>query len=86
VSGTQTPDRYPGIRQEEEIEFFETTEAPTTPGAMKYVNGQWMMIDGVGTFNPRTGGASIGIENLILTTEGGIIYSSAGVLIVKAAA
>lgn len=51
----RTPDRYPGPREETEVQFFEQAEAPTVDGAMRYVSGAFSMKDSVGVFNPRAG-------------------------------
>lgn len=48
-----TPDRFPGPREETEIQFEEDTEVPSTAGYMKYVNGEFQFVDSTGLYDPR---------------------------------
>lgn len=54
----RTPDRTPGPSIEEETQYEDrgVGNDPTIPGALRYVNGEFRMLDGAGVFNPRTGG------------------------------
>lgn len=51
----RTPDRYPGAREEEEVQFQEQSTDPTVEGAVRYVSGSFRMLDGTGVFDPRAG-------------------------------
>lgn len=52
-----TPDRFPGTREEEEVLLEETTEDPTASGAMRFVSGAFRFKDDTGFYDPRSGGA-----------------------------
>lgn len=53
---TQTPDRFPGLLQEEGILLDPAAAAPTQAGEIRYYSGAFQLRDGAGTYNPRTGG------------------------------
>ncbi len=48
-----TPDRFPGTREEDEIQFVEDTVDPSAEGAIRYVSGDFIAYDNLGTFNLR---------------------------------
>lgn len=49
-----TPDRYPGIREEEEVKLNEQTSAtPSSSGGMIYTDGTFKFRDSTGDFDPR---------------------------------
>ena len=51
----RTPDRYPGPREEEEVQYQEQSTDPTANGAVRYVSGSFRMKDSTGVFDPRAG-------------------------------
>jgi len=51
----RTPDRDPGPRLEEEVQFEEQSSDPTVLGGVRYVSGSFRMLDGTGVFDPRAG-------------------------------
>lgn len=51
----QTPDRFPGEREDEGILLDEVTTVPQNTGGIRYVSGSFQMRDSIGVFNPRTG-------------------------------
>lgn len=55
----KTPDRFPGTREEDEIELVEDTTDPTVEGRMRYVSGSFKLRDASGVFDPRSGGGGI---------------------------
>lgn len=55
----QTPDRFPGTRQEEELQLEDTAANPSAAGGMTYNAGSFAFEDSLGVFNPRTGGSGI---------------------------
>lgn len=52
----RTPDRYPGVREEEEIKFDEQSSDPSEQGALRYVSGYFRGYDSEGAFGLRGGG------------------------------
>ena len=72
-----TPDRFPGVREEEEISFSEDTVDPVTTGNMKYVNGDFRMKDDTGVFNPR-GGFDV---DTIVVSDGDVVTSGGCVVV-----
>jgi len=80
----RTPDRFPGEREEDIGVILDSqSEEPQSEGEIRNVNGNIHMKDSLGVFNPRTGGSATTFENLILTTDGGVIYSSTGGYVLK---
>lgn len=51
----RTPDRYPGVREEEAILLADLSASPTDPYSLARVNGAIEGVDTEGTFNPRDG-------------------------------
>lgn len=49
----RTPDRFPGPREEEEVQFAEQSSDPTVAGALRYVDGVFRQKDSVEVYNPR---------------------------------
>ncbi len=47
-----TPDRFPGAREEDEIQLQEDTVAPAVSGGMKFVSGAFQFLDDTGVFDP----------------------------------
>lgn len=60
-----TPDRFPGTREEDEIELVEDSTDPTVEGRFRYVSGSFRMKDAIGVFDPRSGAGDFVIEHLI---------------------
>lgn len=54
-----TPDRFPGPSQEEELELEDNGVDPSVVGGVTFNAGAFRMRDALGTFNPRSGAASI---------------------------
>ena len=54
-----TPDRFPGIREEEELKLLPESSDPTTVGAMRLISGIFRFRDNTGVFDPRTGSGGI---------------------------
>jgi hypothetical protein len=53
----RTPDRYPGIREEEAILITDSPTEPTEPFTIARVGGKLRVIDDLGPYDPRGGGA-----------------------------
>lgn len=78
-----TPDRWPGIREEESI-HLETRDSgtdPTVVGELLFADGQFKLRDAIGVFDPRVAGSRVGL--LIFKIDGGLIYNSAGEPLLK---
>lgn len=58
----RTPDRYPGIREEEGILLTDSPSAPSDPYSLARVDGDIEGVDSVGTFNPRDGDTLKGLD------------------------
>ncbi len=57
---SRTPDRFSGVREEEQIQFEDQYGTmPTGPGEFLYSDGFFWLQDQYGVFNPRTGGSGI---------------------------
>lgn len=52
----RTPDRYPGVREEDEVRFDEVQADPPDAGSVRYVNGYLRARDSEGVFGLRGGG------------------------------
>lgn len=50
-----TPDRWPGPREEEELQLEERSTDPTVEGAVRYVSGSFRALDATGVFDLRSG-------------------------------
>lgn len=50
-----TPDRWPGPREEEELQLEERSSDPTVEGAIRYVSGSFRGLDATGAFDLRSG-------------------------------
>ena len=50
----QTPDRFPGVREDEGIILDETESEPTQEGEIRYVNGKFIHRDMNGVTNSRS--------------------------------
>lgn len=48
-----TPDRFPGVREEEELKLLPESSDPATVGSIRLVSGDFRMRDNLGVFNPR---------------------------------
>lgn len=81
----RTPDRFPGEREEDiGVILGSQSEEPQAAGEIRNVDGEIHAKDTTGIFDLRTGGTpSFSVERLLLTTQGGIIYSIAGAFVVK---
>ena len=55
----RTPDRFPGNRQEEEIQMEDTGADPASAGGITYNAGSFSFKDATGLFDPRTGGSGL---------------------------
>jgi len=56
----QTPDRRPGPLEEEGAYFEPVAVLAAVPGEFRYLSaGRWSFFDGVGEYDPRTGGGGI---------------------------
>ena len=56
----RTPDRSPGaLEEDEEIRLEANAAPPTVAGAFNYNGTSFQMKDGVGVFDPRSGGGGI---------------------------
>lgn len=75
-----TPDRFPGAREEDEIQLTEDTTDPTTNGAVRYVSGDFRMRDSSGVFNPRNG-SSFDVDTIVVS--GGAVVTSGGNVVVS---
>lgn len=53
----KTRDRFPGPSIEEETQYENRAagDNPVDPGAIRYVDGSFLMLDSTGLFNPRDG-------------------------------
>jgi len=79
-----TPDRFPGpLLETDEVQLSPNPGDPEITGTLRFDGSAFLMKDATGVFNPRTGGASIGVDQLIITTENGIVYDSDGILMIK---
>lgn len=56
---TTTPDRFPGTREEDELELKPASSDPTVVGAMRSVSGRFRLRDDVGVFDPREAASGI---------------------------
>lgn len=54
-----TPDRYPGTREEDELQLIGNVGDPATAGGVKFDGSDFRMRDNAGVFNPRTGGSGL---------------------------
>lgn len=54
----RTPDRSPGVSDEEGV-ILETTASATQQGEIRYDGSSFSFYDGVGEYDPRTGGGGI---------------------------
>lgn len=72
----QTPDRRPGVSDEEGLNL-ESTGIATGAGQVRYTGTRFSLFDGVGEFDPRTGGSGItetqhkALRQLIHLADGG---------------
>jgi hypothetical protein len=81
-----TPDRFPGLREEERLKL---TAPPEGPGEIGYdpATGRAVLWDSEGAYDPRTGGSpSAGIGALIFTIAGGVVYTTGGDVVIKESA
>lgn len=63
---TQTPDRFPGAREEDEVVFTQDTVDPEVEGAVRYVSGAFKAKDSTGVFDLRAGsGLSAGAHGAL---------------------
>ena len=53
-----TPDRDPGVREEEGTVYSDEGVAASAVGEVRYFAGKFSMFDGTGEYDPRTGGAA----------------------------
>lgn len=67
----QTPDRKPGVADEEGI-LFEETSAPSQEREMRYFGGQLLIMDARGMYNPRRAALELPMVNSVT----GEIYTS----------
>jgi len=81
----RTPQRFPGQNIEEDSYFLEDRGNHTGQiGTLYRVGDDIYAHDGSGSFSLRQGAADVGLlEKLIITSSGGIVYSSNGELILK---
>ena len=65
---SQTPDRFPGIRYEEELALEDRTADgdPTVETHMRYVSGAFRFKDSVGVYDPRAGGGMTEAQHKLL--------------------
>ena len=54
-----TPDRFPGTREEDELELKPASTDPTIVGAMRSVSGRFRFRDDLGVYDPRESAAGI---------------------------
>jgi len=75
---SRTPDRFPGIREEESLLLLSGTLIPSQEGESAYVSGSFQMKDNLGTFNPRSSGSLPTPENEgeVLITLNGTNFTS----------
>jgi hypothetical protein len=69
----RTPDRYPGIREEEAILLRDEPSEPTDPYSLARVNGKIKMVDDLGEYDPRGGGAlpaANDVGDVLLSVDG----------------
>jgi hypothetical protein len=55
----RTPDRNPGVSDEEGIVLSDEGVEPAVVGEVRYNGGAFRMRDGTGVFDPRTGGSGL---------------------------
>ena len=55
----RTPDRFPGAREEEEINLEDQGTDPTSVGGLTYNGGAFAFKDAIGVYDPRTGGSGL---------------------------
>lgn len=53
---TKTPDRRPGVSDEEGVDFEDIGEYASAPGQLRYHSGRFSLYDSTGEFDPRSGG------------------------------
>lgn len=78
----RTPDRYPGVREEDEIRMDPSLTDPPDTGSFRFVDGSFRMRDETGVFDPRYG-ATGDVGVLIINEDGELIYDSEYCLVVK---
>lgn len=50
----RTPDRFPGVRQEEEVKFLENeATGPFSSGSIRFESGSFVFVDISGSYDPR---------------------------------
>jgi len=54
-----TPDRFPGSREEDELQLTTDAADPTVEGALRYNGAAFRLRDATGVFDPRTGGSGL---------------------------
>lgn len=72
-----TPDRFPGVREEEEIKLVPESSDPTLVGAFRLVSGDFRMRDNHGVFNPRDA-AAFDVDDILVSADGAVLTNSDG--------
>jgi hypothetical protein len=76
-----TPDRRPGVSDEEGVNFEDIGEYASAPGQLRYHNGRMSMYDSAGEYDPRTGGASF--DDIVLDEQGRVVYIGDGQFVMR---
>ena len=78
----QTPDRFPGISDEEGVNFDESPDGyASEQGQLRYSNGRFSAYDAFGEYDPRTGSASF--DDIVLDDFGRIVYVGDGLFVMR---
>ena len=59
-----TPDRKPGVGDQEGVDFEVAASLATAEGEVRYNSGRFSFYDSVGEYDPRAGGGYVGGEPL----------------------
>lgn len=78
----QTPDRFPGVREDEGIKLAPSDTIPSVDGEIRYVAGSGFRFYDNGEIKPIAGG-STDFQRLVLTEDGGIVYIGDGDIVLK---
>jgi len=79
----RTPDRTPGVEDQEGSVYSDEGVAATAEGEVRYTGGTFSMMDAVGTFNPREGAGGQEFLRSVLTRDGRVYCNRAGCVALK---
>jgi hypothetical protein len=79
----QTPDRFPGEREDEGIKLDVGIVRPTQNGELYYVSGEGFRFFEEGVERGLGTGGSVDFNRIVLDTDGRIIYTGDGDIVLK---